>query len=404
MLKKFSLFSIFIIIFITSLNALEVRINEIRHLNQKIIRLTFDTTDHLGKKKDNWIAIYKPGTSNEWKNVITWAWLKDLSNSIAPPDSLKNRYYFHTLPKGNYELRLFRNNSFETFASFSFHVTGQPVEAKLEIAHQTESNISFNSTAIKNTWIGIFKKADSKNEWRYVKAWAWVKEGQASIDLTDLPRGNYRADLFYKNSFHSEKSIKFSHNGLGQEPFIKVEKKFIQINKIDFSSSFQVGKFQSWVGLYEKDAVSGIRNRLGFARVTSSSSSMSIAKTEKGVVYELRLFYDGIDEPVARTELTLNERPIFMRSQANYSGVYEIQETLTRFAPKNRKDWIGIFKKTAERKRENIISYVSPFLNGNTTNKIVLTIPHEKAEYDLVYFLNDSYESLGKPMELHIHQ
>ena len=34
--------------------------------------------NHDDKQNDS-IGIYKAGTSNEWKNVITWKWVKDMS-------------------------------------------------------------------------------------------------------------------------------------------------------------------------------------------------------------------------------------------------------------------------------------------------------------------------------------
>jgi len=400
MLKKFSLFFILLTIFITSVNAFEVKIGKMGYVNRAIISLQFDVVNHLGEKKDNWIGIYKPGTSNEWKNVIAWAWIKDLRNGIAPgDDSQRNRYYFYDLAEGSYELRLFENNSFETSASFAFETSEALDNPKLEIVKQTEVAITFHATYIENSWIGIYKRGNFRNDWQYVEAWSWVKDSEVTINLEDLPRGDYRARLFYRNSFKDEKRVSFSHNGIGKEPFVTVDD-FNGFSTMRLSSSFQVGESKSWIGLYKKNDSNAIENRVVWKWVDSTESHLQFSNLEVGV-YELRLFYDGFDEPVAKTEVNVDGKQVFRLDKNHYGQhqIYDMYQDITYFAPMNGNDWVGLFKQGAERKRENLISWGRPFDYGYT-NRVIFKTPGKVGKYDLVYFINDSYEQFGKSMEL----
>jgi len=403
MLKKLSLFFILLTIFTISVNAFEVNIQKTGYVNRTIISLEFDTVDHLGEKKDTWIGIYKPGTSNEWKNVIAWAWVKDLRNGIAPgDDSGKNRYYFYDLEEGFYELRVFENNSFETSASFAFETSEALDNPKLEVVKQTESSVTFHATYIENSWIGIYKRSDYKTDWQYVKAWSWVKDSEVTMNLEDLPRGDYQAKLFYKNSFKREKRVEFSHNGVGQEPFVKVDD-FNGFSRIRFSSSFQVGESKSWVGLYKKDDSNAIENRVVWKWANSTKWYLQFSNLEVAM-YELRLFYDGIDEPVAKTEINVDGKQVFRVDKDHYGQhrIYDMYKDITYFAPMNDNDWVGLFKQGVERKQENLISWGRPFDYGYT-NRVIFTTPGKIGKYDLVYFINDNYEQFGKSVELEFH-
>lgn len=69
--------------------------------------------DVVGDEK-NWMAIYPYGSSNEWENVIQWAWV--------PDGELSGSKIFDALDDGIYEVRLFFNNSFKLEAKDTFRV------------------------------------------------------------------------------------------------------------------------------------------------------------------------------------------------------------------------------------------------------------------------------------------
>jgi len=66
-----------------------------------------------GSTKD-WLAIYPAGTSNAWGNVVKWKW-----NKGAVTQGSAN---FDKLPGGDYEARIFYNNSFKLEAKYAFTV------------------------------------------------------------------------------------------------------------------------------------------------------------------------------------------------------------------------------------------------------------------------------------------
>ena len=185
-----------------------------------MIRCIFDTAnhdEHIGETEQNWVGVYKKGTSNEWKNVLRWEWVKDLRGSLIPHDPHNHKYFSYNLADGEYELRFFLNNSYETFASFEFTVNNVIDRPRLSIENQTEEKITFSSTYGKETWIGIYRQHDYKNDWKYVKAWSWVTNKLTNINLKNLPHGDYEVRLFYNNSYKEEKSISFLHSGVDQD-------------------------------------------------------------------------------------------------------------------------------------------------------------------------------------------
>ena len=66
-----------------------------------------------GSNKD-WLAIYPAGSSNAWGNVVAWQWNEDAIT--------EGRATFDNLPSGNYEARVFYNNTFNLEASVAFSV------------------------------------------------------------------------------------------------------------------------------------------------------------------------------------------------------------------------------------------------------------------------------------------
>jgi len=79
--------------------------------NENIVATYKGTTN--GQK--DWIAIYPKNSSNAWDNVIQWQWIKGKVNGTTT---------FTKLPAGEYEVRVFFNNTFQDRAKKSFKVTG----------------------------------------------------------------------------------------------------------------------------------------------------------------------------------------------------------------------------------------------------------------------------------------
>ncbi len=61
----------------------------------------------------DWIGIYTAGSSNDWENVVNWAWTENVH---------EGQKTFDGIAIGNYDVRVFFNNSFEVEASAPFTV------------------------------------------------------------------------------------------------------------------------------------------------------------------------------------------------------------------------------------------------------------------------------------------
>jgi len=78
-----------------------------------------DGTEFKHGSKD-WIALYKEGDSNDWKNVLTWGWAKDFKQ-------LDNKHYeliktIHLEKGKTYDVRYFKNNSYNVYMHSQFKV------------------------------------------------------------------------------------------------------------------------------------------------------------------------------------------------------------------------------------------------------------------------------------------
>ena len=65
----------------------------------------------------DWIGIYKKGSSNEWKNVLSWKWVKDINTKDNNDDTTQYGSLKVKLSQDEYEVRYFLNNSFRTYQS-----------------------------------------------------------------------------------------------------------------------------------------------------------------------------------------------------------------------------------------------------------------------------------------------
>ena len=89
-----------------------------QYSGHKAMKLTYKAGRKIHKL--DWIALYEKNKSNAWQNVIKWAWVKDLkenefdANDVNFPDLMNEN-------SPEYEIRFFRNNSFnlDTATSFS---------------------------------------------------------------------------------------------------------------------------------------------------------------------------------------------------------------------------------------------------------------------------------------------
>ena len=170
----------------------------------------FVSFKNMGNHLNDWIALYPIGSSNEWKNIKAWRWIKNMENNRVKLD------FPQSIPTGEYEIRAFFNNTF-TVEAKSNPILSTPCLEKIEVA-TSQSKYFFNqpikvnfkdNSNQQNNWIGIYK-AGTQTLVENNLAWQWMgnkKEGQ--LIFNNLPIGEYDVRVFLNNSYKVEKLIPF---------------------------------------------------------------------------------------------------------------------------------------------------------------------------------------------------
>jgi len=186
---------------------------------------------HLGDPfihgSKDWVGLYKKGQSTAWKNVLTWAWVKDFKGTDIAEETMRLSKNIN-LQDGEYEVRYFRDNSFTTYKSSSFTVERNTINIHNIRGFYEESgkvyfyiyleDIEKNLNNGSKDWLGIYKKGDS-NSWGNVVTWAWAKNFTVPEDgpipvyqlkqNINLKNGEYEIRYFRNNTYTTYKSSSF---------------------------------------------------------------------------------------------------------------------------------------------------------------------------------------------------
>lgn len=169
--------------------------------------------DNASDQASNWMGIYPAASNNDWENVVVWSWLsRESSGSIE----------FQPLPIGEYEVRLFFNNSFELEAKYAFSVQGPEPEVPT-IQTRKESydpyeliHVDFEHLrGVQGDWIGLFEVGANNDK---ASAIDWKETGvllNGERSFNGLTAGNYEARLFFGNQV--EKVVAFTVNNQAVE-------------------------------------------------------------------------------------------------------------------------------------------------------------------------------------------
>ena len=163
---------------------------------------------------NDWIGIYPKASSNDWDNVLVWSFTNGSQALNDGPGPTEGSVSLPGLPEGNYEARLFYDNSFDLQAMDAIMVSyscasirpSKDVYAPYEPIVVNFAHLPGNS----NDWIGIYPEGAS-NDWKNVLVWSFTNGSQAldampgpingSVTLDGLPAGRYDIRLFFDNSF-----------------------------------------------------------------------------------------------------------------------------------------------------------------------------------------------------------
>ncbi len=264
-----------------------LEINQTTYSSEESINVNF--TNMSGNSED-WVAIYKKGSSNSWKNVILWDWTDgDINGSII----------FEKLPVGKYEVRAFFKNSYILEAKHSFEVLG--VEASIttnknQYSVDEKISVSFEHMfGDSEDWIAIYPKGSS-NDWGNVIDWEYTqgaKNGQIIFD--ELPLGQYEVRAFFKNSYTLEAKSLFTVVDTEDELSIATDKNEYNVSEnivVNFEH-MQGDINQDWIAIYPKDSDINGSNILLWAYTDGSvDGSVTLGKLPIGE-YEARAFFNN---------------------------------------------------------------------------------------------------------------
>lgn len=231
------------------------------------------------KNSQDWIAVYKKGTSTEWENVINWAWIKDLPNSEST-HTITDIFNGSRLTKpGEYEVRYFKDNSYTVDQSLSFTI--KEVDSYLKEVYVPPYDYLFNGEVTKVTlrgfhkdiflpakkdWVGIYQAKDD-NTWENVVQWAWANDLKDTnynlkLNLEKFEEGvEYEARYFLNNSFTTyKKSRPFYVGGVPEHEEKRVTCTRIINNEdkpnglsVCVTPDYRTEPSKTWVGVFQKD-------------------------------------------------------------------------------------------------------------------------------------------------------
>jgi len=307
MLKKIFIVTILLI---GTLQAITLKTTkELYNINEEIIT---NFTELKGNNK-NWIAIYPEGSNNDWKNVLQWSWTKVENGN----------HHFQPLPEGQYQVRIFYNNSFKLEISKSFIVenNGEALPVKLTTNKESyepneKPTISFkNMSGDNKDWLAIYK-VDSSNAWKNVIQWRWAKAINGEQIFDPLPVGDYEVRAFFKNSYKLETSKKFS---VLVQPKItlKTTQKIYDVNEKPVTIFTNLsGKATDWLAIYPAGSSNEWKNVIQWDWARNVNGSHVFKPLPIGE-YEVRIFLNNSFNLSASKKFSVQNLPISSKVYEN---------------------------------------------------------------------------------------
>jgi len=210
-----------------------------------------------------WIGIYQKGKNNDWENVLKWNWV----------DGGTQTFHTSLLAPGDYNARLFFNNSFITESSVDFHLIERPANNngkrfidKTTSAYQNSLDLTLlYQLGRSEDWVGIFKQGeaytrDNLQAWTYVSNLTKTQELKI-FDKNGLSAGKYDIVYFTNDNYNSL---------LGQNAILTVEDSITYysnngkdvlryVNLIDAPNN--------WIALFKRNAAPIKENILAWSYV-----------------------------------------------------------------------------------------------------------------------------------------
>ncbi len=320
----------------------------------------------------DWIGLYEVGNTH----IFAWEYTGGVaSGSVTFPNGL--------VDEGNYEARLFFNNSYNIEAAYQFSVEGPAVETdQVKYSSGESIEVAFSGASGNALdWIGLYEVGNTQ-----LLAWKYTG-GAASGSVTfsnGLASGNYEARLFFNNSLEVEAIDAFSVKGAPLT--VETDKPVYDAHEsIEVTFSGASGNAMDWIGLYEAGA--GNNQYLAWkytGGVTSGSVTLSNGLSNTGN-YEARLFYNNSYNVEAAYQFDVQgitvetDKPV-------YAPDGNIIVDFTN-ASGNAMDWIGLYEAGAGNNQYLAWKYTG----GVTSGSVMFPGLSSVGNYEARLFFNNSY-------------
>ena len=295
----------FAIAIITALNATTIQTEKPIYLDDENIRVTL--SEMLGDNED-WIAIYPKDSSNEWENIVDWAWTEGIE---------EGNISFDDIPVGHYQLRAFFENSYTVEATCDFNVSNNLPLVALTIDKEdyTDSeNITIhfsNMVGDAEDWIGIYPK-NSSNAWENVIHWEWTggkRDGELTFSTLDV--GEYEVRAFFRNSFDLEKSLPFLI--VHAQPNVELTSSkavYLPNELIYINFDHMLGASEDWIGIYPAGSSYEFENVVAWKNTGGTEEGeLSFEGLPTGE-YNIRAFFNNSLTKEAEITISVHNEPV----------------------------------------------------------------------------------------------
>jgi len=345
---------------------------------------------NMSGSNQDWVAIYPKGSSNDWSNVLQWSWIDG---------EVEGTHLFNSLPIGEYDVRVFFNNTYKMEAHHSFSVKGATTKVtevktskdNYSTTEKIEANFK-NMSGSNSDWIAIYPKGSS-NAWSNVIQWKWITGNKNGKQIFNpLSRGEYDIRVFFNNTYKMEAHHSFSVNdGITKVTEVKTSKdNYSTTEKIEANFKNMSGSSQDWIAIYPQGSSNDWSNVIQWRWITGNKNGTHTFNPLSAGKYEVRVFFnntykteDSYKFTVSNTSVVFDRKDIQLFGDPELSRIVGMQmSTMKQVAdfPLDGKviyssDIINDEKSYAYGRASNKIFVLKRDAQGNFSEQGIISLP-----------------------------